>query len=66
MTSFDVYVHLKPNLKMEKYLIYLNRNQCIYGVCPQIRAGNDNQMVLASSQTLGHENLFVKQIRHKI
>ncbi len=29
MTSCDVYVHLKPNFKMEKYLISLNRNQRI-------------------------------------
>ncbi len=29
MTSCDVYVHLKPNFVMEKYLICLNKNQCI-------------------------------------
>ncbi len=29
MTSCDVYVHLKPNFKMEKYLISLNKNQHI-------------------------------------
>ncbi len=29
MTSCNVYVHLKPNFKMEKYLICLNKNQCI-------------------------------------
>ncbi len=29
VTSCDVYVHLKPNLKMEKYLICLNKNQRI-------------------------------------
>ncbi len=29
MTTCDVYVHLKPNFKMEKYLICLNKNQCI-------------------------------------
>ncbi len=28
MTSCDVYVHLKSNFKMEKYLICLNKNQC--------------------------------------
>ncbi len=29
MTSCDVYVHLKPIFKMEKYLICLNKNQRI-------------------------------------
>ncbi len=29
MISCDVYVHSKPNFKMEKYLICLNKNQCI-------------------------------------
>ncbi len=29
MTSCDVYVHLIPNFKIEKYLISLNKNQCI-------------------------------------
>ncbi len=29
MTSCDVYVHLKRNFKMEKYLICLNKNQPI-------------------------------------
>ncbi len=29
MTSCDVYVHLKSNFKMEKYLICLNKNQRI-------------------------------------
>ncbi len=29
MTSCDVYVHLKPNFKMEKYLICLNKKQHI-------------------------------------
>ncbi len=29
MTSCDVYVHLKPNFKIEKYLICLNKNQRI-------------------------------------
>ncbi len=29
MTSSDVYIHLKPNFKMEKYLISLNKNQRI-------------------------------------
>ncbi len=29
MTSCDVYVYLKPNFKMEKYLTCLNKNQHI-------------------------------------
>ncbi len=29
MTLCDLYVHLKPNFKMEKYLISLNKNQRI-------------------------------------
>ncbi len=29
MTSCDTFVHLKPNFKMEKYLICLNKNQRI-------------------------------------
>ncbi len=29
MTSYDVYAHFKQNVKMEKYLICLNKNQCI-------------------------------------
>ncbi len=29
ITSYDVYVHLKPNFQMEKYLLCLNKKQCI-------------------------------------
>ncbi len=29
MKKCDVYVHLKPYFKIEKYLICLNKNQCI-------------------------------------
>ncbi len=53
----DVYVRLKPNFKMEKYLICLNKNQCI-AIC-KFRTNNTRLLKIT---IMSRQSVYINDI----